>query len=601
MEKDILLKYLKTDNKSGQKTREKNFKSKFPELYQKIIQNEIFDCWYSKLYSYIYDLESPPKCKNNECKNTLKFKNFRIGYYDYCSISCRNKDKLLIKKTKETNINKYGVDNPMKINLIKEKIRKTKFEKYGDENYNNQKKSKKTKLEKYGDENYNNRIKNKKTKFEKYGDENYTNRNKALKTNEKKYGNKFYNNKEKIKKSLLEKYSNEIDSKKIINKRKNTCLKKYGVDSFTKTKEYKKNINNKTIKSYADKINLDIKDISLNNDNFKISNYCKTHDFFKINRYVLKNRILYGIDNICTKCNPVSQQSSIKEGEIFSFIKNDLNIINVIENSRKILKSGQELDIYLPDHNIAIEFNGLYWHSNFFVGKNYHLNKTIECEKQGIQLLHIFEDEWVNKKNIIKSIIRNKLNLIENKIYARKTTIKEITDNGLVREFLETNHIQGFVGSKIKLGLFYNNNELVSLMTFGKKRKIMNSSSEEGEYELLRFCNKINTTVIGGASKLFKFFIKNYEPKEITTYADRRYSNGNLYKQLEMEYVGETPPNYWYFKNNEYERKHRFGFRKDILIKKGYDPSKTEHEIMVERGYLRIYDCGNLKYKFNMS
>jgi len=193
-------------------------------------------------------------------------------------------------------------------------------------------------------------------------------------------------------------------------------------------------------------------------------------------------------------------------------------------------------------------------------------------------------------------MILNKLSKVSIKIYARKCTIKEISDNNLIKEFLNKNHIQGFVGSRIKLGLFYNN-ELISLMTFGKRRVSMGKkSTKENEFELLRFCNKSNTNIIGGASKLFKYFISNYNPSEITTYADRSFSQGNLYKQLGFEFKGNTEPNYYYIIDGI--RHHRFNFRKDILVKQGFDFNKTEHQIMIERSIFRIYDSGNLKFNW---
>jgi len=134
-------------------------------------------------------------------------------------------------------------------------------------------------------------------------------------------------------------------------------------------------------------------------------------------------------------------------------------------------------------------------------------------------------------------------------------------------------------------------------MTFGKKRLFMKSTSEEGEYELLRFCNKLNTSVIGGASRLFSYFIKNYNPKEVVSYADRSFSNGNLYKQLGFSFIHKTEPNYYYVVDGI--RKHRFGFRKDILVKEGFDVTKTEHEIMLEREIFRIYNAGNLKFIYH--
>jgi len=210
------------------------------------------------------------------------------------------------------------------------------------------------------------------------------------------------------------------------------------------------------------------------------------------------------------------------------------------------------------------------------------------CEKKGIQLIQIFEDEWLFKQDIVKSRLLNLLKLNKNKIYARKCVLKEITSKES-KEFLNTNHIQGNVNSNIRLGLYYDD-ELVSIMTFGKLRKSMGYSTKKGSYEMLRFCNKLNTSVIGGADKLLQYFVKLYQPKEIITYADRRWSQGNLYDKLDFEFIYKTKPNYWYI--NDDKREYRFKYRKDVLVKKGFDINKTEHQIMLERKIYRIYDCG---------
>ena len=156
--------------------------------------------------------------------------------------------------------------------------------------------------------------------------------------------------------------------------------------------------------------------------------------------------------------------------------------------------------------------------------------------------------------------------------------------------------MQGFVGSQIKLGLFYND-ELVSLMIFGKQRKLMGLKSEDDTYEMLRFCSKLNTSVIGGSEKLFKFFIKNYSPKEVISYADRSWSQGKLYQKLGFKLIHKTQPNYYYIVNGI--RKYRFNYRKDKLIRDGFDSNKTEHEIMLERKIYRIYDSGSLKFNYS--
>ncbi|MFW5847634.1 MAG: DUF7487 domain-containing protein [bacterium] len=423
---------------------------------------------------------------------------------------------------------------------------------------------------------------------------------KTKQTNLKKYGVEYPLKskiiREKAKQTNLKKFGveNLFELKTIQEKAKQTNLEKYGVENYSKTNEFKEKIKNyhqNYIKNKLIKIlKLNDNDISVDIDNnIILYNQCNKHKEFKIYYPNLYDRIRLKI-NICTKCNPVSEQSSIKEKELIDFIKS-LNI-NYIEKDRKLL-NGKELDIYLLNHNLAIEFNGLYYHSELFKDKNYHLNKTEECEKKGVQLIHIFEDEWTYKKEIVKSIIKSKLGLIENKIYARKCIIKEI-DSKQYKSFLDDNHIQGGVNTKIKIGLFYNG-KLTSVMGFNVSRNSI--SAKENSYELNRFCNITSTNVIGGASKLLKYFINVYKPSEIISFADRRWSNGNLYEKLGFIRVKTNKPSYFYFKNNENIRYHRFNFRKENLIKMGGDINQTEHEIMLEKKYLKIYDCGIIKFK----
>lgn len=291
--------------------------------------------------------------------------------------------------------------------------------------------------------------------------------------------------------------------------------------------------------------------------------------------------------NGCTYCTHTVSKAEI---EITEFLK---QYTEVEQSNRQILK-GKEFDIYLPNEKVAIEYNGLYWHSDLFKDRNYHLSKTKESELKGIKLIHVFEDEWIYKKEIVKSRLLSIIGKVDNRIYARKTIVKEVPTK-LAMKFLEENHIQGKVGGQLKLGL-YKETELVALMTFGKLRKILGQESKEGSFELLRFCNKKNTTVVGGASKLFKHFLKNYNPIEVTSYADRRWSDGNLYNQIGFQKVQDTIPNYFYVIRGV--RENRFKYRKSELVKEGYDSSKTEKQIMKDRGFNRIYDCGTMKFKF---
>ena len=386
----------------------------------------------------------------------------------------------------------------------------------------------------------------------------------------------------KNKKTCLEKYGVENFYNK--EKYKNTCLEKYGVENVFQTEE-NKNMSSVNRKKYWNKKLKEFGVLSFEeNNNYKLKCDCNKDHNFIIHRDLLHNRKQLKTI-LCTTCNPPkSFFISGKEIQLQNYIRDFYN--GEIKNSIRTIINPYELDIYLPELKLAFEFDGIFWHNEQHKNNNYHLNKTELCEQQGIQLIHIYEDDWLYKQDIVKSIILNKLGKNIINIFANKCEIKEIIDNKLVRTFLDTNHIQGFVCSKIKIGLFYEN-ELVSLMNFEKYN---------GEYELLRFCNKLNTNVIGSASRLFKNFIKKYNPTEITTYVDRSYSQGEFYETLGFKFVEKTEPNYYYIVDGI--RKHRFNYCKNILIEQGYDNNKTEHEIMLDRKIYRIYDSGNLKFKY---
>ena len=347
----------------------------------------------------------------------------------------------------------------------------------------------------------------------------------------------------------------------------------------------KENFVKKANKVYSNKYTYD-NFIYINN---KTPSYvtCKKHgDFF----FFFYNHITGR--NFFPHCT--AEQSKCAK-EINDFLK--ANDIDIIENDRSILAKKFEIDAFCKTKNIAIEYDGLYWHSEKFKDSYYHINKSNECLNNGIRLIHIFEDEWENKQEIVKSRLKNIFNLTENKIFARKCIIKEI-DNKTSKEFLNKNHLQGNVYGLINIGLFYNE-ELVSLMTFGNRRKNLGGTSANDEYELLRFCNKLNTIVVGGASKLFKYFLKKYNPEKIISYCDLRWSEGKMYETLGFSLNHISKPNYFYIKDRK--RINRFNFRKDVLVKEGYNKNKTEHEIMLERGIYRIYDCGCGVYEYNKS
>ncbi|QXN70187.1 putative Hef-like homing endonuclease [Bacillus phage vB_BspM_Internexus] len=305
----------------------------------------------------------------------------------------------------------------------------------------------------------------------------------------------------------------------------------------------------------------------------------------------------------CPKCSNIFTQSK-GEKEIIDFITENYKGEIILRN-RSIL-NGKELDIYLPELKIAIEYDGLYWHNEKHKGKNYHIDKTRKCKEHGVRLIHVFEDEWVNKNELVKFKLLHILGINnQEKIYARKCYIEEI-DSSLKNEFLERNHIQGKDNASIKLGLWLpkeDGDELIAIMTFVKRRLALGSKHKgEFDYELSRFATDRDYRAIGAFGKLFKYFIENYEHDSIITYADIRWSEGNVYIKNNFEYTHDSRPNYWYVDRNDgTKRIHRFNFRKQELKNKFpeiYDSGLTEFEIMDNTNFYRIWDCGNMVFKY---
>jgi len=294
--------------------------------------------------------------------------------------------------------------------------------------------------------------------------------------------------------------------------------------------------------------------------------------------------------NRCPICN--GKGVSKAEIDLANILRSNYNEF-IINNARKIIPP-YELDIVIPDKKIAIEYCGLYWHPEL-AGKDskYHLNKLEMCNKKGYRLITIFEDEWILNKSILLPMLLNKLGIGHvSKIYARNCKIKEINIKD-ARKFCESNHIQGYTGSNIKLGLFYKD-VLFSVMTFAKP-SISKGRKDKSDniWELSRFCSKTNYVIVGGASKLLKYFERNYHWQEIFSYADRRWSDGNLYRKIGFDFDGYTRPSYWYFSEKEYpRRRHRFTLRKlpsDVT-------SMSEWDNRIIDGWNRIWDCGNYKF-----
>lgn len=283
------------------------------------------------------------------------------------------------------------------------------------------------------------------------------------------------------------------------------------------------------------------------------------------------------------------------EKEILNFVIENYSGC-VIENDRKIL-DGRELDIYIPEKNLAIEFNGLYWHKE---DKVRHITKTKVCESLGITLIQIFEDEWMFKREIVKSKLLSRLGLIQLQIPSEECSIEKITTQDK-NAFLNITHILGEDKSNIKLGAYYKD-ELVGVMTFSKLRMSLGHKKRiDGEYELTRFSTNLLTNVQGLFSKMLNHFIADYASTKIIAYSDNRWGIDNDYIGCGFTLLSKGKPNYWYIIKDK--RAHRFNYRKDLLKTKLkiFDPQLTEIENMRANGYDRIWDCGSDKYELVIS
>lgn len=403
---------------------------------------------------------------------------------------------------------------------------------------------------------------------------------------------------EKRKNTIIERYGVDsiLRNPKFVARQKQTMVERYGVDSYQKTDESKKKAHHKsyqTIQSWSNYVMPLFTEEEYHGwkhgevYGWKCS---KCGNEFESGLYVT------GINEIerlprCINCYPFSRNVSEGEVELAEFISSIYNG-KMVCNDRSIL-DGLELDIFLPEKKIAFEFDGLFFHNeNSGKGKYYHLYKTEECEKREIHLIHVFEDEWIRRKDIVKDRISSILGVGQKRVFARKCTIKEINAKES-SGFLDTNHLQGRDNSKYRHGLFYNG-ELVAVMTFGRPR-----FSNGYDYEMIRYCCRIGYNVVGGAGKLMAYFMKSHSAS-VVSYADRRYSNGNLYDKLGFTRKECSQPNYWWCKQkaklSRYQcQKHKLA----LVLGDKFDASKSESENMRANGWSKIYDCGNIVFVKN--
>lgn len=462
-------------------------------------------------------------------------------------------------KAKETFLKKYGVDNPAKSKEVLAKIQKTNLERYGvgcsAQSKVVKEKIKASNLKKYGVE---------------YSFQAEEVKDKIKATNLERYGVDNPSKSDIIKTRIVESNRKNLgvdypmQSKGVMDKSRVTSLEKYGTEYPNQSEIVKQHIRESNIEKYG-------------------VEHPAQSDMVK-RQTIITNRERYGVDYTCL----------IYQGKL---VGNDStynrSFAKLLDNSKISYEREFLLQKYSYDFkvgNVLIEINPTATHNTHFspygecrIGKTYHKDKSKLAKDNGYHVIHVFD--WDDTDKVVRLLKSRET------VYARKCVVK-VVDYRDTNEYLSSNHLQGTCkGQEIRLGLYYNN-QLVSLMSFGKSR-----FNKNYEYELLRYCASHN--VIGGAEKLFKYFIDNYKPKSIVSYCDTSKFSGKVYDTLGFKYVKtNSPRKHWYSKK---EKRH---ITDGLLIRQGYDrlfkenhgKGTSNEELILARGYLPVYDCGQATY-----
>ena len=441
-------------------------------------------------------------------------------------------DPAILEKFKNTCIERYGVDNPSKSKLIQNKVRNTLIEHYGVDtpikNPEIEKKRRNTWLEKYGVEH-------------------------PCKTEE------------------------------VRERQKQTWMEHYGVDHMSKADAIRKVISeNHRINLWESRLNI------AEDRNFEILSTKEA--YINKEEWIYKCKTCGNIITTskgpaevrCYTCHPVHEFVSNKERSVAEWVRS-IYSGTVITSDRSMI-APYELDIYIPERNLAIEFDGAYWHSERFKERDYHQKKSLLCMNKGIRLIHIPELIWEYKRDIIKSIIENALGVYKYRVFARNCTIRTI-GSSQYRNFLDENHIQGAIVSKQRYGLYYNT-ELVAVLGYGSSR------FAKGELELHRFCIKKEWNIPGAFSKLLK-----HSKFHGSSYIDLNYFNGAGYLKSGFKFIRNTEPSYVWLKPETGQVYSRYQTQKHKLEKllEYFDPELSETQNMELHGFEKVYDAGNMK------
>lgn len=511
------------------------------------------------------------------CGSDVPYDKKRKRYKRFCNKECmlsENGRLSMLSLSRSGCIKKHGTDNYAKTEEYAKKRKKTCLERYGVESYSAtnecKEKIKRTCLERYGVDHYSKTKEQKdrvrSTCLERYGVDNMLKHRKTRKAFTDKYG-----------------VSNPVYVDSIKEKTAKTNVSKYGFACVLLSDKVKKSsilkVKSRRYESFL----------------AKLSAKCIMPQFDK--QYYLLNNPPF--EYKCTRCNELfttdntnpirvcclnHPNSSKSEESIARFIEQETGL--TVEQRYKLTFDNKtiEIDVFIPSLLIGIEFNGMYWHSNIHKNKTYHQDKKLLCHKSGIDLISVFENDWVNNERVVKSIILSRLGFYKKTIYARKCTV-HVASNKEYNAFMNENHLSGTKPASIKLALLYD----------GVPVMMASMSNKNKYFELERMATKIGYKVTGGFSKLIKRLYEHVK-LPIHSYINYSYFNGEGYKSVGFTITRLTKPGYCYFKNSNRTTISRQMAQKKKLpsLLSNFNPDLSEQDNMTLNGYLVVNDCGNL-------
>ena len=472
--------------------------------------------------------------------------------------------KEIQQKIKDTNLQNLGVEYPTQAESVKEKIKQTNQTKYGTDNVFQSKivkdQIKKTNMSNLGVE---------------YPTQSASVKQKIKNTNLQNLGVEYPTQaesvKEKIKQTNIENFGveNPLQSPEVKNKIIETCMEKYGVEYYSQTTECK----NKIIETCMEK--------------YGVEYYSQTTE--------CKNKIIETCMEKYGRPYPIKYY-----GETENQIKEWINQVSGYNfQSNYTILEGKEIDLYNEELKLAIEYCGLYWHNELSPqprDKKYHYDKFVQCKEQGVRLITIFEDEWLNREKQCKNFLRSLVTQPELKIFARKCQLQEV-DKEAAKQFNEDNHIQGNSNiNQLYMGLIHND-ELVGLTTFSKHHR----QKHESSIVLSRMCFLDGVQIVGGASKMLKAckqWAKDNNYQKIISWSDNRWSWGNVYKQSGFKQKSNLKPDYSYV--NIKNPKERLSKQSQQKSKTNCPKNFTEYQWALEKGLARIWDCGKIRWEIDL-